>query len=430
MPPLPSQIIRLAKSILLRPTNPSKHPSAQFIAGRHPPFGFPYGVGVSWWYSEDTFKAIEAVANLMIESSTDFQDCDSESVELIVPRTLQEICLDSAIFDGDAVFLGLKDSLFECRRVSVPAFAERIKEAIASNLRASIGRRCTIYVVPRFQLDSFVVEGESIRLIAKSDEAAWQNLVSEGYEFDGWTPLRPQVRGDQGRAFSPPKDFECLFIAEEIGTQKGTRFSSILRFRKLAAVLHAVACDHLARPIHKAAASAFTFCTQFPHNSSQEAQITRSDCNPIIPYFISDIRLPPPCVTSIRDWYATTRRCDLPHRNRIEKAANFLNRGLNSDDIEAYINYFVTLDALFGQLGSVETSILEGVRALHLEPSHLEKAAWLFELRNEIVHGGSRYISEWPKYVRYTQHFGSKPTADVQRLAQLAVLGAPRMYAQ
>jgi hypothetical protein len=430
MPPLLSQIIRLAKSILLRPKDPSRHPSAQFSAGRHSPFRFPSGVGLSWWYSDDTFKAIEAVAGLMIESSTDFRDCDSDTVESIVPNTLQEICLDSAIFDSDAVFLARQDNLFECRKVSALAFAERIQEAIASNLRASIGRRCTIYVVPRFWVDSFVVEGESIRLIARNDETAWQSLVSEGYEFDGWTPLRPQVGFDRNRTFVPPHDFECLFIAEEIGTQKGTRFSSILRFRKLAAVLHAVACEHLARPIHKAAASAFTFCAQFPHNSNQEAHITRSDCDPVMPYFTSHVRLPAPCVTSIRDWYAATRRCDLPHRNRIEKAANFLNRGLNSGDIEAYINYFVTLDALFGQRGSVETSILEGVKELHLDPSHLEKVAWLFELRNEIVHGGSRYISEWRQYVRYMQHFGSKPTADVQRLAQLAVLGAPRLFAQ
>jgi hypothetical protein len=379
-------------------------------------------------YSEDTFKAIEAVASLTIESSVGFRDCDLESVESIVSKTLQEICLDKEIFDGDAVFLARRDTLFDCRRVDVPVFAERIQTAIGANLRASIGRRCTVYVVPRFQVGSFVVEGESIRLVAKSDEDAWQALVHEGYEFDGWTPLRPQVGSEGNRTFTPPRDFECLFVAEEVGTQKGARFSSILRFRKLAAILHAVACEHLGRTLHKAAASASKFCTQFPHNSNPEAQITRSDCDPVIPYFISDVQLPPPCVDSIRDWYAATEKCDSAHKNRIEKAANFLNRGLNADDIEAYINYFVTLDALFGQRGSVETSILEGVRALNLDPSHAEKAAWLFDLRNEIVHGGSRYISEWPKYVRYTQHFGSKPTTDVQRLAQLAVLGAPRLY--
>lgn len=430
MTPLLSQIIRLTKSILLRSTGQEIRPSAQFIAGRHQPFGFPRGIGLSWWYSKDTFNAIEAVARLIIDSWTEFKDCDSESVESIIPNTLQEICIDSTLFDGDAVCFALRDTLFECRRTSVPALAEKIQEEIISKLRASISRLCTVHVIPSFQVDSFVIESESIRLIDKSDNVAWQALVDKGYEFSGWTPLRPQVSPDGDRTFAPRPDFECLFVAEERGTQKGSKFSSILRFRKLAGIIHAVACGHLGRPLHKATASAFQFCAQFPHKSSSEARIVRSDCDPVMPYFVSDIRLPPLCISAIHEWYATTHRCDSHHRNRIEKAANFLNRGLNSDDIEAYINYFITLDALFGQQGSVETSILEGVKDLNLDPPFVEKARWLFDLRNEIVHGGSRYISEWPKYVRYIQHFGSKPTTDVQRLAQLAVLGAPRLYMQ
>lgn len=428
MTPLQSYLLRLAKSILLRPTAQAGHPSAQFIAGRHSPFEFPCGAALSWWYSADTFKTIEAVARLIIDGWSEFRDCDSESVESIVTNTLQEICVDSSLFDCDAVFFAGRDNLFECRNVSVPIFATRIQQAIVANLEASIGRNCTVHVIPRFQVDSLVVEGEALRVIAKKDETAWQHLVDEGYEFNGWTPLRPQVGLDGDRTFTPPWDFECLLVAEGSGTQKGSKFSSILRFRKLAAILHAVACMHVGRPLHKSAASPFRFCTQFPHKSSSVVQITRSHCDPVLPYFVSDVRVPLPCLASIHDWYATANRCDSDHRNRIDKAANFLNRGVNSDDIEAYLNYFISLDALFGQRGAVETSILEGVRALRLDSSFAEKAAWLFDLRNEIVHGGSRYISEWPKYVRYTQHFGSHPTADVQRLAQVAVLEAPRLY--
>ncbi|WP_143748098.1 hypothetical protein [Burkholderia sp. JKS000303] len=149
---------------------------------------------------------------------------------------------------------------------------------------------------------------------------------------------------------------------------------------------------------------------------------------PVIPYFVRDIHVTNENIQSIRSWYETTESCDKPHRDRIEKAANFLNRGLNAEDIEAYINYFVTLDALFGRRGSVEDSILHGVKSLQLDGPFAEKAQWLFELRNEIVHGGSRHLSEWPKYSRYTQHFRSKPMHDVRVLAQRAVLGAPYLF--
>jgi hypothetical protein len=149
----------------------------------------------------------------------------------------------------------------------------------------------------------------------------------------------------------------------------------------------------------------------------------------VIPCFVSDVSLGSEDVASILQWYEQLDRCREEHQDRIEKAAHFVNRGINSDDIESYINYFVALDALFGQRGSVEVSILEGVRALNLDTSLTEKAPWLFDLRNEIVHGGSRYISEWPKYRRYTQHFRTKPMDDVRDLAQSAMLRAPDLYA-
>jgi hypothetical protein len=40
---------------------------------------------------------------------------------------------------------------------------------------------------------------------------------------------------------------------------------------------------------------------------------------------------------------------------------------MNSDDIEAFVNYFISLDAIFGERGSVEDSILEGVREMGVD---------------------------------------------------------------
>lgn len=429
MTPLLTQLVRLTKSILLRPEDTAKRASAQFIAGKHSPFGFPSGIGLAWWYSDDTYHALDAVVALIIEHSTDFRDCDPDSVSEAVTKTLWEICIDQAIFKSDAVVFSRSRTLFECRAVAVQQFAEAILTEIERNLRARIGKRCTIYAVPRFQVTSFHLANESVRVIAKKDRDAWQALVNEGYQLDGWTSECPIVGSKEDRAFAPPRDFECLLVAEEHGTQKGTRFNSSLRFRKLTAVLFAVASERSAHPYQKAMARPLEFCVQFPHKSNPDSAITRSSCEPIVPYYASDIPIGSDEVAAIQDWYNRCSRCSGDTHSRVEKGAHFLNRGMNSDDIEAYINYFVTLDALFGERGSVEASILAGVRALDINPAYIEKASWLFDLRNEIVHGGSRYITEWPRYTRYTQHFRSKPMADVQSLAQLAVLQAPCIFA-
>jgi len=429
MPPYLSQIARLLKSILLIQPESSKFPSAQFFPGKPSPFPFTRGIGFSWWYSDDTFHAVDAVAALTIESSPSFRDCDLKTVCSVITSTIQEHCLDRDLFDGDAVFLRRHKTLFDCRKASPLELAKSISNAIAADLTAKIGRRCTIYAVPRFKTASFKVESESVEVISREDAVAWKELIQRGFEFNEWSPLHPYIDGRVDRTYTPPSDFECVLVAEENGTPDGARFNSVLKFRKLAAVLHAVVSRASERSIHKAMALSLEFLVQFPHCSTPERNFIRNDCPPVIPYFTSDIHVTRENIHSIRSWYETAKRCDKPHRDRIDKAANFLNRGLNADDIEAYINYFITLDALFGQRGSVEASILQGVKALHLDGSFAEKAQWLFDLRNEIVHGGSRHLSEWPMYTRYTQHFRSKPMYDVRVLAEHAVLGVPYLFA-
>lgn len=430
MTPLLSQIARLTKSILLKPTSPEQRPSAKFIAGKHSPFGFPSGIGLTWWYSEDTFDAIDAVALLLTEKSAEFRNCDLESVSELVTKTLQEVCADKTIFDVDAVFFPRKQTLFECYARSVSLSAESILEALETNLRALIGKRCTLYVMPRFQVSSFLLENDTLHVIAKQDRAAWQRLVDKDYEFGGWTPENPTLGTRGTPTFAPPTSFECVLVAEECGTQKGARFSSILRFRKLTSVLFSVAEQRAEYPYHKAMARPSEFCIQFPHQSGADGTTTRSDCEALIPYFTSDISIGEAEVAEVKRWYEASSTCSQETQERIEKGAYFLNRALNAADIESYINYFVALDALFGERGAVEASILNGVRSLGIDPEFSEKTPWLFDLRNELVHGGSRYITEWPKYARYAQHFRTKPIADIRSLAQLAVLNAPRVLGQ
>ena len=427
MKPLLGQIVRLTKSIQLRPIGQHNRLSAQFIAGKEAPLGLLGRAGLTWLYSDDTFHAIESVTTLLIQETQAFRDCDPESVSDVVTKTLQEICVDGKVFNVDSVFFARNDTLFECHKNSVVEFAESVLKSIDANLRLLLCKRCTLYTVPRFLVSSFLLENESLHLIGKTDRIAWQTLVDKGYEFDGWTPERPVLGLRDDRAFAPPANFDCILAAEEYGTQKGARFSSILRFRKALTVLFCIASERAEYPFHKAMAPPLEFCIQFPHSSGSSVQITRSDCGALIPYFTSDITIGPIEATAALRWYEACALCNEASQQRIEKGAHFLNRAMNSDDIEAYVNYFVTLDALFGHRGAVESSILAGVRSLGADPKFEEKASWLFDLRNELVHGGSRYITEWPKYARYTQHFLTKPFADIRALAQLAVLNAPRV---
>ena len=52
-----------------------------------------------------------------------------------------------------------------------------------------------------------------------------------------------------------------------------------------------------AYPYHKAKASPFEFCMQFPHKSSADGTISRNDCAPLIPYFASNVPIGPEEIT-------------------------------------------------------------------------------------------------------------------------------------
>jgi hypothetical protein len=429
MTPLLVQVVRLAKSILLQPVGSPKTMFAKFFAGKHDPFIFPGGTCLTWWYSADRIHALDTVVALVIKDFPNFRDCDPETVSEVVTKTLQEVCVNPAIFNVDAVFLARSQTLFDCCSVPVPTFSQAIIDAIEANLRVLICRLCTLYAVPRFMVKSFLLDEDSIHIIAKADGTAWQRLVDRKYEFQGWSPERPVFGAREDKLFSPQFNFECVFVAEEYGTQKGTCFNSILKFRRLTAVLFAVASSGALYPYRRSTAPSSKFCMQFPHSSDCAATISRIDCEALVPSYGMNVPIGPDEAMVTQNWYRTCARCSPGDQRRLEKGAHFLNRAMNSDDIESYVNYFVTLDALFGQRGAVETSILAGIKSLGIDPKFTEKTPWLFDLRNEIVHGGSRYVAEWPKYARYSQHFRTRPLEDIRALAQFAVLHAPRAFA-
>lgn len=225
MSPLLSQTIRLIKSIRLRSSDSSKRPSSQFIAGKHPPFGFPTGVGLNWWYSTDTFAAQESMATLLIRDSPEFRDCDLETVFEVIRKTLHEICIDQAVFNADDVVFARKSTLFDCINVPVTQCAASVLGAVQHNLRAQIGRCCTIYAVSRFRPESFYLEEVKIHVIPKQDQLAWQRLTDEGFLFDGWTPKVPRVGMRNDSIYSPDGEYECILVADGHGTKQGTRFS-------------------------------------------------------------------------------------------------------------------------------------------------------------------------------------------------------------
>jgi hypothetical protein len=97
---------------------------------------------------------------------------------------------------------------------------------------------------------------------------------------------------------------------------------------------------------------------------------------------------------------------------------------VNRKEIE-FIYYFISLDALFGQRYDVKSSIAYSVcKVFENDYNWKEKAEWLFDLRSDLLHGGSSEIEDWEKLIRYNINFKTEPLADVA----IAALTSLRTY--
>src|SRR5690554_2873253 len=138
------QVLRLTKSILLRPDDKQTRLSTQFMAGKDKGLGFSGTMGLQWWFSDDYRDALNSVVMLLTKSSPEFLNCDHSSVSQVINETLQELCIDETVFNVDTIFFSPSQTLFECRLGEVTKFAESILADMKRKLSDIIGRRCTL----------------------------------------------------------------------------------------------------------------------------------------------------------------------------------------------------------------------------------------------------------------------------------------------
>lgn len=419
-----TQIITLTKYIFLQSSDISH--KEQFIAGKQGPTGLlSNGVGISWLYESITHKTVEKISFMITSEMHEFSDCDHKSIQKTIRKTMREICLDSTIFHGDDVCFSRKPTLFECRvKIDITRFGEYILEAIISNIRLSISRYCIIYSPLRITGVSFSIESENLHIVQKTDPLEWRKLIDLGYLLDQWNPISENFHDGFTTTLSP-LNYNYLFVVESTGTEEGRRFSASLKFRKLFSVIYSLV-EYSFR--NKVMAKPHSDCMQLPHKSSKNKSYSRSEIGELLPYYSKTLVVSENDVFKIKEWYQIERKLTEDQKSRIEKCSHFINKGMNTSDIDSYIHYFVALDALFGKRGSVFKSIEEGVNSLPCNDRWNEKISLLFDLRSELVHGGSRYIEEWPQYMKYYRHFTSEPIRDIEELAFHALAAAPKLF--
>jgi hypothetical protein len=168
---------------------------------------------------------------------------------------------------------------------------------------------------------------------------------------------------------------------------------------------------------------------QFPaRDSSEPFTHYMADIRPIFPPWATDVELSTSDIADIRAWYTDMYALPVEAQKRCAAAANFLNYGIVSGELERFIHFFISLDALFGVRHNVEKTITRALLDLYqAEPFWEYRASRLFELRSVLVHGGCTSIEEWEGFELYRRHTNSEPNNDVTNAAMKAVRLSPKL---
>lgn len=417
------QIIKLARSIALQRPIDEKGFEHLFIA-RFPKLKLAgAGQTVTLWKTERSFQAIASIARMIRACHPEAIDCDTKTIEDLLMRTIEDLVLDESVFRGGSILSSSQKYLADGRvDQDMNKLSSKIHSQLMTRVRASINQWCNVLGVPRMICDSFDIPQAGITLISRMDESKWKETVSGRFKTNNWSQILGCATDSGDRQLF---GFECrsLVIHQVHGTQEGSKFSSKLEFARFFALLYATVTITEDMKLLRAMADPYRWCIQFPSCNSSGLGTTQSQLDEaVFPFFCADFQLSNNAVESIQKWYVALGNLADDRRARVEKACHFINRGIMTQGLDSYVNFFISLDALYGEARGVEVSIQKGIDSLPIDLSLKEKASWLYELRNELVHGGSRFCAEWQDYDRYRLHFRTKPEEDVKRIACIALL--------
>lgn len=418
-----SQLIAFTQEIrLIKPENIQSY-EAQFLAGNESPFIFSGGKVIKWWHTGRGFELCNNIASMSIEKYTQLAEGDKNKLSEVIKGSFGAICTNDEYFDGDDVFLRRKRSLFEARTIDdVSAFSKKLWDFILSEMVNSIGDWCLAYPLPRLITDTIKIPDENIYLLKRTDKKSWKDFELEYPVTKYWDPSTGLFADGKPTAFSRLK-YESLLVCLCDGTSDSGKFNAKLKFKIFLSILFALFRILKNHQLTKSSAQPYRICIQFKGKDNQSSEATIfSELGTLLPYYIYDFELKTDTTEVLEEWYNTLQHLEIGIKNRVKKAAHFINNAMVSDGINAFIHYFISLDALFGKRGDVERLILEGVETFASDPLWVQKTKWLYDLRSELVHGGARYEREWKDFERYVNHFKTHPLTDVMDLALLCIL--------
>ena len=368
------------------------------------------GMGLEWWLTRPGLHVRNDLARMIVDALPQLPlrvNFVAETIE----KVLQDHADDGALFQQFAYHRA--DALLDISAVPAPDLAEAIWSLIKNMLERAVTEWLVVVPFHRIRGSSRDLGFDGLYLLEANDIDAWRKVAAEFANAEQWDPrtgvrdaAEPKVFGER-----PPRFWG---LCRALGTREGAIAVARDRFRTFIALLFSLEHSNHPELLLKTPVDPPTFSVQFAAKHARLEWPQRySHIGALMPQSPGEITLADDLLERVRKWYSFRNAAEPEKRQRAVVASQFVQFGLVAEDLERFIHFFVSLDALFGTRGKVEATVGAGIARALGASEWADRAAKLFDLRNEVLHGGSSAIDEWPWYEEYRRHFRSEPLSDV-----------------
>ncbi|RUO58667.1 HEPN domain-containing protein [Pseudidiomarina marina] len=421
------KLIEVTKLITSKAPNNSEIYPAQFVAGKNNGVGFAGETILSWWEIEGADRVLDEISDMLKQEHTFLASNHRTTIIKSIRQTFQEVCLDPQIFDRRMITRASGASLFESRLSSNPQeMGKYLYREIICSLKNKSQKKLVAYTAPRITGTSFSVASDGIHFIKKDDDKIWIELRALGYIVDELNPKEDHLKLPRLPSLLMDKDYQCFCVVETVGTDEECKIQANIKLRRFFSVILANSLPCMRTKVGEIPSSA---CVILPHQNQRMSPI-RGSLGIFYPFYGDELQLSVEKIGLVKTWYRKRNSLEKADRDRLDKGAHFLNQAINLSGVDAFIYYFICLDALFGKSRAVYESIESRLPCLSEPNQWIEKFPKLYNLRNELIHGGSRLIEEWKDYNSYHRHFKTEPIQDIEKLAFACLSQAPDILKQ
>ncbi len=381
-------------------------------------------IGLQWWYTKKSFKLRNDLSKMIISSDKRFLGGDYEYFSTVIIDTIQNNGFNKDIFNSDLVFKSEADNLLE---VSINSDYKNVSKKlyciIENKLMSSIIDWMNLFPLTIIKSNSYIFESLDLALLAPSDAMNWEKISRDFKSSNGFNPSNGQNynRSIIPAAYNIPLTW---LIFKTNGTEKGARRKLTFTVRDFIAIVCSfkiTSYDSLQNYIEN---DTPRYCILFPGSDTVDFNLQINSLPFLQPSFASHLEVDIETLEEIDSYIKSINRLNSESKKRFETATQFINYGLlASSDIERFMHFYIALDALFGEKNNVETSIRNGLCSLkNIDKKIDEKADRLFDLRNEILHGGSSSLRDWKGYEIYLTLYDVDPFIDIELICYRSIV--------